>query len=75
MKTFPRSTYQKSQPETRQARMTRQLRTVRSVIFDLPESREIQGGRIIEKLKEKLSPGWGDGGNQAYSDMMLRTYA
>ena len=75
MKTFPRSSYAKSQFESRLARHTRNLHKIRQIIFDLPQEKEEKAGRIIEKLKKEVASSHQTNFNQEYSDMMLRTWA
>ncbi len=73
MKTFKRTHFQKSRPESREDRLERQLRTIRQAVFDLPEHRQAVAGRIIVKLKGNLTPVWDR--RPSAPDRLLQSYA
>ena len=78
MKTFPRTAYCKATPETREQRIARHLRIVRSMAFDLPAERDGQLDRVLTGLKRALLPKWQrehEESKARMSERMLRTFA
>jgi len=78
MKTFPRSSYQKSRPESRPERLQRHLTAVRQRIFDMTDAKADQAGDVITAIKRQLEPVWSAraaSNAESRSNAFLRTYA